>query len=52
MQKDKGYTVTELGKLTAETATLSTPKLASIVKAMGDKVTKTVTGKKSIIKLA
>lgn len=52
MEKGEAYTVTELGKLTAETATLSTPKLSSIVKAMGDKVTKTVIGKKSIIRLA
>lgn len=51
MKKGEGYTVTELGKLTAETANFSTPKLSSIVKAMGDKVTKTVIGKKSIIKL-
>lgn len=51
MKKGESYTVTELGKLTAETANLSTPKLASIVKAMGDKVTRTVKGKKSIIEL-
>lgn len=52
MEKGKTYTVTELGKLTAETANFSTPKLSSIVKAMGDKVTKTVIGKKSTIRLA
>lgn len=51
MEKDKSYSTTELGKLTPETEKFSTPKLSSIVKAMGDKVTKTVIGKKSIIRL-